>query len=55
MDGEVKKLLQKIGMQNILQGLIDELDTKEDYVQKLRADLETALKNYKGRYDNEED
>jgi hypothetical protein len=62
---EVSKLIKQIGMQRLLQDMIDELDHDEEYkdderlvelgyIDQLKADLETALKNYKERYENEE-
>ncbi len=51
---KASELIKEIGMQRLLQDLIDELNTDEDYVTRLKADLETALTNYKERHKNEE-
>lgn len=58
-ESEISKLIRAIGMQRILQDLIDELGrysvgADEDYIIQLKADLEAALKKYKERHEDEE-
>lgn len=50
----VAKKIHEIGMQRMLQDIIDELGTEikpDDFIGTLIRDLETTLTNYKGRYD----
>lgn len=48
----LKELLKVYGIANILEGLINILkDDKEDYLIKLRTDLQIALDNYENRYE----
>ena len=50
----VKTLVHEVGMKNVLEVLIEiAASHDDDYLQRLREDLETALNNYEGRYENE--
>lgn len=45
----VSELVFKMGMQRVLQDLVDGLIDDDDYIKKLKSDLEVALENYKNR------
>lgn len=53
--GWAKEQIDKIGMQRLLQDLIDELEQNIDidYLNTLRENLQKAQDEYIGRYDND--
>ena len=48
---DLKEYVQQIGMQIVLEELIDLCDGDEVYIQALKIDLEATLRNYMNRYD----
>ena len=51
---DFKKLIVKYGITYILVSLIDAIDGEENYIVKLRDDLEIALQDYLNRYNYEQ-
>ncbi len=49
--GGVGAIIKMFGMKNTLEAVIANCDAEEDYIVKLREDLQTALTNYNYRYD----
>lgn len=54
IDIDVSELLNKYGMQSVLESMIEYLDFKSGYLVTLRKDLQTALDNYTERYDKDD-
>jgi hypothetical protein len=56
VDDDVSRVLDWHGMESVLNALADSIpDTDETYLIRLRLDLDTALRNYRNRYEGGHD